>query len=547
MHRLHISSEDGFTVAEVVIAAAIMFFVLTAIVGLMGVSSRMSVQAKQKSIVTNVVASYIDEIRSKPWDEIQTLDSPYQSVVDGVRITLNMVVVPKSDAAGTVYLKIARITANGVLNGQTAVYQTTVAVRSPSYNRALTGDPDAPTIEWTADAPPANSVIYLNQYLLTGGSSATIRFGTRSTSPVNQLDQVEYTVAGVGLTEALNGSIARFPASSSPYLASPTWDSRQEGVVDGVQTVRATVTDTQDRTDWVTRDYIIDNNPALAPGAASLASEVPSTSTYFGVRWDGARDGGTGDSPVGWYWASQYRAAAYREPTSGGGSDPLAWDDTPPAVVVAAGNTPILAIKNPGPIGGSLLVGNPGYAAFSTDRDAPPFSRFVVAVNSGTPRGIGGAYSLSGVPVVSRPELICDASYVSSSTTLISATSIKFVKYDLKLWVSKPAFPHAPSQLTSSNYIIQYASSASGPWTTVTGDTRSVVTSNANADLVISSSTIAGTKIAEARYYRVGVSGVTPTGYQGGTMLPVLWSNAAGVTSTVNGGKAILQFDGSCW
>ena len=111
-------TEDGFTVAELVIAASILFFVLTAMIGLMGASSQMTVAAKQRAVLTNVVASYIDEVRSGTWTSIAAPTSPITRVVNGITVVINMTVETKSTSRGTPYLKVLRITATASLQGQ---------------------------------------------------------------------------------------------------------------------------------------------------------------------------------------------------------------------------------------------------------------------------------------------------------------------------------------------------------------------------------------------------------------------------------------------
>jgi hypothetical protein len=62
--------DQGMTVAEVVIAAAILFFVLTALLGLIGASTTLGMTSKQKQALTNIMGGRMDWVRSLPFDQV---------------------------------------------------------------------------------------------------------------------------------------------------------------------------------------------------------------------------------------------------------------------------------------------------------------------------------------------------------------------------------------------------------------------------------------------------------------------------------------------
>lgn len=491
--------DDGFSVAEVVIAAAVLFFVLTGVVGLMGASSQMSVQAKQKSVLVNAVASEIDSIRAMPFNQIQSRSVKRE--INGVSIVIDMTVETKQ-SLGTEFYKRVIIDATGTMQGRTLTYRTTAAIRNPENNMTLTTDPDAPQIEFASEAPAADEVLFGTERLAGGA----INLRTRAYSPAGSLKEVRYGVENQVLVQS-SGSPALFTPSGNPYFASPSWNTLSSGVADGFQTVSVTVEDDQQRTATVKRRYIIDNQPALAPGAPT-GEGIDAFS--LSLSWPAARDGGVGEDPSTWYWASQYEYIIYREPLTGGGS-PTSWPIAK-SEIVHAGETPAVAIMNDGPISGVAVVAQPGPALTRVTR---PFSRFFVRVKSGRPRGIGTAYADSTQLIVSRPEIICDSSAQSSVAVGNETGGYPF---SVTLNVTKPNFPYTgtPSYVVQSKDL----SVATSSWTNMI--TSPTVTDNSGYVTITGSNSLSFKRHA----FRVLVTGVTPSGHLPGVALPTIATNA---------------------
>ncbi len=506
--------DEGFSVAEVVISVAILFFVLTAIVGLLGATSRMTVQAKHKAVLVNAVASEIDRLRALPFDEI--VSGYVQREYSGVVIDIAMEVETKQ-SMGTEYYKLVDITATGVLQGQSLTYDTTVAIRNPSNSMTLATDPDAPQVEFTADAPAADEVVF-GAERLSGGS---ILLKTRAYSPSNGLVQVRYAVGGNTLVQA-SGAGAVFTPANNPFFASPTWNTEAGGLADGFQTVIVTAEDNQQRTATVKRRFILDNAASQAPGVPA-GTAIDSLSVR--LTWNAARDGGTGGDPATWYWASRYRYTLYREPATGGGA-PTSWPVAAGAEV-AAGATPAQAILNKGPIVTDVTVSAGGPAL---TRAVPPFSRFFARVYSGGPRGIGAAYADSADLVVTRPELICDSS--AQSSVQVGAKSGPKYLYTLDLKVTRPNFPFTGTPA----YAIYYKTPTGSwfPWTAA-----KTVTTSSGYDTITSSQPMS----LSAYQFKVHVSGITPAGYAGGSPLPTMATNTAKMTGAAKSTTYPLVLD----
>lgn len=529
MNRRVFASDEGFTLVEVIIAAFIMFFVLTAIVGLMGVSSNMAVQARQRSVMTNAVASYLDDLRAIDWETIDTPPGPVSIVRDGVTVTM-IVAVETRQADGQDYIKIVRVTASSEMNGNSQRYETSVAImKNPNFNRALSTNPDAPTVYWMPDAPPDDSVLYLNQRLAGG----TIYLKVKAFSPNDLIQEVRYDVANRTVFQSSSGNPAIFTPSPmvQTYYAGPTWWTTQEGVLDGFGTVAVTVTDDKQRSSVLRRRFIIDNQGPQSPGVPVVAG---ASSTELNLQWAAAKDGGTEAAP---YYASKYDYRIWREPKDGAALG--SWEQLPDGSLTA-GATTALAITNAGPITQNVSVANGTLAAF--DRVRPPFSRYRAEVKASSPRGLtNGAFVPSAAAGVTRPELLCDPEtsdsiYRSTGQTRFSnagSAATRFNEYALVFWVGKPMFPHTGTPA----YTIQYQVAGTTPpsptaWQPL-GVTPVVDLSDPNAVKLTATRRFTGSGVAQRLWFRVGVSGIAPSGAGGGgpTASDTMWTNAAGVTS----------------
>lgn len=535
--RRDIDAESGFTVAELVIAAAILFFVLTAIVGLVGVSTQMTVQAKQKSVLTNAVASYIDEVRSYSWEDISATDTDGDSVyvpstvtrvVEGVSVTMSTAVEIKQ-VLGDEYMKYLRVTATAVLGGETQTMSTRVAIRNPSNNRTLSVDPDLPTIEFDSATPAENEVLYLNQRL-TGGA---VKIKTRAESPVATITSVRYEIGDRLLRDqpGAGGIDAIFEPSPPTAIVvnESRWDTRQDGVIDGFQTVTAVAQDDQARIATVKRTFIIDNIESLAPGTPSGEGL---TSRSVRLSWNAARDGGTDAAP---FYASQYQWTLFREPNAGGAIS--GWPEVANDVIQTA---PSFAE--------AIQAGGSQSAVAVAPNSAPPFSRYFARVRSGSPRRLStDGFADMASPVVARPEIFCSttpapySAYNSTAATFIKSTgsqSSRYCEYTVVLWVSKPAFPNSAVSYDR----IQYWDQANPGWVDLTPKTGSfsVDTSDPYAARVSFIQRDSGST-ARRYYYRV-LATVTPSGALGGTQVTVP-TNAAGLTSTTHNQTVSLQPD----
>lgn len=526
---MRIRSEDGFTVAEVVIAAAIMFVVLTAIIGLMGSSTQMTVQAKQKTTLVNQVSSVIDEIRSASFTDIDSWAGErtyYPDGVNGLVVVVDTTIETKLDK-GKPYLKVVTINALGTFQDDTFHYDTRVSIRNPEFGSTMASDPDAPQVEFLDGTPPADEILVGSQrYGSDGsGSKGSINIYTRAYGPADPLALVKYEIAGAPMTSNSGGAGVVFTPDTNPFLApSTTWNTAQTTVVDGstvlkyadgFQTISVTAEDASHRTATARRRFILDNREADAPG---IPYAIPLNSCSMVLGWAAARDGGTGADSIGWYWASRYEYSVYREPLSGGTSDITTW---PRALVdyKVAGNTIAQAIQNRGPFTVRTAVAATSTPALS--RVNLPFSRYFVRIRSGGPTGIGNAASTSANAIITPPELICDSSAQSSVT--VGAKLLGTYRHTVNFYVTSPNFPcSTPSDLRQM-YTVQYKTvdgSLPNTWTALAG-TKTVTQRDGHVFI----SEVRGLAKNTPYDWRVLVTGVTPNGHLGGTALPAMPTN----------------------
>ena len=528
-------SDDGFSVVELMVAASILFFVLTAMVGLLGVSSQMTVTARERSVLTNAVASYIDEVRALPWDQIVTPGAPLQRVVNNVTVTINMTVETKQ-AQGDEYIKYARISATGVLNGQSQTYVTRVAMRNPSFNRTLSTDPDAPQVTFDDTVAPLEDEVLMLGERLNGGA---ISLKTKAFSPNDQITDVNYLVGSP--TTALYPQLGGLPASYHPSPAaqtvynSPAWNTNQQpGLVDGFQTVTVSVKDSRDRPISITRRFIIDN---YAPGAPGTPIETALSATSINLAWTAARDGGI-DVPGVPYYASRYSYTVSKEPSASVTTTTTAWSVVSSAQFVTAASYADAIVKG-GPFSLTINMNDAVPPAFFYQRLVPPFSRLWARVVAGSPHFAAGGSASTTQLVVTRPEILTESGHQSTSATTLNTSGQKSSytnEYSVVLWVTKPQFPSDTSAVT---YTVQYLDTTN----VAAGWQNLGATQDTGAVPAVSQADARATKITFIKRYpggsgqsldfRVGISGVKATGYLAtGAAEPQLWTNAVGVTST---------------
>lgn len=512
--------EDGFSVAEVVIAAAIFFFVLTAMVGLIGASQQMSVMAKDRTTLTNVVAQYIDEVRALDYYQVATPPGGSvplsEEVTTGpytVRFT-NRVVFP--DGENGEYLRTVYVRAVCSIRGHTYRTSATVHIRNPKNDTTAASitDPDAPTVEFDSGTTEENAIVYGK---LVYPDNPSIRLETTARSGDDVITEVKYLVGTATVRDDAGtlGTPALFPISPGTATASTQtrWDTLQAGVGDGLQKVVVQATDSRGRFGSVERQFVVDN---VAPAPVSSLSASPITSTSSKINIGAAADPpvASGQHPI--TYAVSYPMTVRKVPMTGGEiyTWPVAYTGT-----LNAGTSYLDGMFNAGPLSMTITT--------------EPFSRYRARVGARSPRGLSAARTT--LFFVSSPETHSDTSNPSTcSTEYVKSGNNTTTDYRVSILIGQPTFP---VDFSATTYKFSVRDDATSAWYEITPASGVTVTPEGEYWRV--NFTYRETVAARRLWFKVGVN-VTPTGES--TPAGYVYSNAIGVApldTNRNSGTAV--------
>lgn len=412
------SRDDGMSVFEVVFAAFIMFFVLTAVLGLVGATTQLGVSAKQRNLVSNTIAARMEYARSLPFAQVDVSGSTSQAVLPtsesfsrgGYVVTVYYNVRPGD--SGT---KELRLTVSCAVPGRPTITSTaysTIRDRSANITRQ-TGGSEGPQIEVLSSTPQVDSCVYDNLVWSPAGMlniGVEVKLGT-SGADITGLDMYLVQEGVTELKFLKSGTTVAAPTAQWSYNPELpvvrevfTWHTKQvhvdqfgntvRTVAEGYQTIRIRARD--EKGNVTTRDirYYVDNDP---PGNSGTPSVVPSTSTVARAVWTAGTD------------ATTYELRLYLQRPAGMGGylDPASWETSGQAVPCA-----------------DLFA----------DLTTQGFSRYVLTVLARSPR-------LSASPQVS-PAFVSKPSLTgTSSTTYAGNGSKRNATVVTNLSVTRPTFP----------------------------------------------------------------------------------------------------------
>ena len=160
--------EEGFTVVELVIAASILFIVLTGLFGLSIASVALGTKGKQRAVAAAAAGSYLEAIRATTGTAAgyDTIGTPggnpngvwvaNTSVEQGLTVTVTPTITWVDDTnlpAANDYKKVTlAVNVSGSFTDYD--YSVTTYVRSQSTSATPVG---LPTIEFTSGTPPEGS------------------------------------------------------------------------------------------------------------------------------------------------------------------------------------------------------------------------------------------------------------------------------------------------------------------------------------------------------------------------------------------------------
>lgn len=350
--------DDGFTVVELVIAAAILFFVMTALVGVLGASTQMTASAKGRSILTNTIASELEQIRTLSMEDVAYDTAggsiPHTKVLatkDGITVTLSYTITDRTSQNKTKEVTVRGVAARP---GFAPVRFTSFAVfRDRIGGGQSGGNTGAPRIEFTSNTPAAGTPLEGKKI---GRSSTDISIEARAWSDSGaNIVAIEYSVDGIDNSTGSKASLplkstnSVYPGAISRHEVSPAspdttwafaWHTGQkdtEGlpeIRDGIRTVTIIARDDQNRTSApVKRWFLVDNfAPTTAPAVTLVRTPNSDFTQSLSLSWKPVLDGD--------YSADHYDWKLYKKTNDSSSLDYTAdWDSI--AVPTSSAKVPV--------------------------------------------------------------------------------------------------------------------------------------------------------------------------------------------------------------
>ena len=411
--------EDGMSVLEIVLAAFILFFVFTAMIGLVGATTRMGMNSKARVAMTNAVSSHMEWVRSLSFDEIAitgttpdgVIEPTYTYTVDGFQVTIDNQISTSADGM----TRELAVTASASAQGFTTVSMTSfAAIRGDGT--VITGDPgggdpggdpgdpgDGPIVEFTTLTPDEDAVAY-GAYVL-GGSPLYVEARAEAQGAGDVITDLRYYCAGELLRDGntVFADVAEWQPGVSPASERFRWDTRQVNdagdsiVQDGWRVVYIIAVDSTGAEGRTERRFYVDNH---APGTPGAVEALVQDDTETRVSWGIAQDG----------------------------TDPAVKYEIALAQVNLAGGTGSA---------GTFITETPAHIHLGSS-----FSRYTATVRAGSPRNLWGAPVSIASPYTTRPK-----AGGSSSTRYAGKNNSREAWSTVDIFCSEPSF-----QTTSLRY-----------------------------------------------------------------------------------------------
>lgn len=407
------------SVIEIMIAAVILFIVLTGVLGLVGTTTMMGADAKQRNVMVNALNAYVERVQALPFTSVAltsgggALASEETTTVGEFTVTIRpAVALGANDALKTLTIVI-EVTAPG---RRTASFTTTVPIRDRSQfltqaNRTPETDP---SIDFNDSYTPAEGAVVWDTSCQ--GATGVLKLAVdASASEGRMITNVALWIDDTYLAKnTLSDQASWNPASQTFSNSTFIWNTRQtedviqtdgsylpvEVIADGMRTVSAYVLDDQGVSVYTVRHLLVDNH---APGMPGVPIAAVQSNTAAELNWTEASDGTTP--------AFAYDLRLFRQPAS----DSLTTSpfERWPEVTVGAPTENSLAFT-----GGTS------------------FSRYYSAVRARSPRGLTSSYTTGTAVFETRP--LITGSVVATKK---STGNPKYWRLVSTLSCTTPAFP----------------------------------------------------------------------------------------------------------
>lgn len=331
--------DDGMTLVELMIAAAILFIVITGMLPLMLQTTKMSSQAKAQTMATNYVNSMIEEIRSMPYEQVGIVDSELlpgsleasrtATLDDGYTINVSLAIEWVDDASMPGAENYKHLSVNAIVTAPDRpdlTYSTGTFIWGSPYGG---GDAPPPIVTFSSSSPAPEAVVFgtvaVGGDALTNASSGTIarmaikvgsEFMPNSTLDFAyfESDPMESTadVSWLWDTEASKALVDEYGVPLKDPEGNPMYFYFSE---DGYRDIKVEAWDNIGTYNYVTRRVLVDN---YAPKKCAWVSLAPNRSTGLNASWAEAADGSDG--------AWEYNLRLWKEPKTP--ADPNSWTVT---------------------------------------------------------------------------------------------------------------------------------------------------------------------------------------------------------------------------
>ncbi len=407
------------SVLEIMIAAVVLFIVLTGVLGLVGQTTLMGVDAKQRNVMVNALNAYVERVQSLPFASVElvanggVLASEETTTVGEFTVTIRPAVADGSNDA----LKNLTVSITVAAAGRTTTsMSTTVPIRDRSQfltqaNRTPETDP---SIEFIDSYTPAEGAVVWGTSC-TGATgvlklavNAAATDGRTITNVAIWIDDSYLAKNTMADQATWNPATQTFTESDFVWNTLQTEDVIQTDgsyipvqiIADGMRTISAYVLDDQGVSVYTVRHLLVDNH---APGMPGVPVTTVASNVAASLTWATATDGTTP--------ADHYQVRLFKQPI----------DDTGP--------------MNPYEHWPEVTVGTPTENSLALT-SLTSFSRYYPVVRALSPRNLASAYTTGTPMFVTRP--LITGQYVATKK---STGNPKYWKLETTLSCSTPTFP----------------------------------------------------------------------------------------------------------
>lgn len=293
-----LNGQNGLSLVEILFATFILYIVLTALIGVFAMSSRMVMSGNSEDLAATIANERLEQIRSLPFDKIGIKGSTDPSVPPGV-------IEPVEEAIRSNIKFIINTSVRWVDDPYEGVGITTSTAHQ-DYKKIEV------LVSWGVPAP--GGVVAMASYLAEKPSinflpEVTFEEGAPATGTIvwGSIDIPVHAVDVDGYISTLRYSVdGRFPAGSSTTSTASdvtytfTWNSTETVTQtvpltpDGIRWINAEAWDNRGGQGKVKRVVYLDNfapDTPKAPDASSLSLLQPDCTSTLNLNWTAVWDG----------------------------------------------------------------------------------------------------------------------------------------------------------------------------------------------------------------------------------------------------------------